>query len=313
MMGAATWTGEQEGIATATLAVADLEATFATGAGMVCCSLRHRGDELLGQRRGLAAYAATGSTMGIPFLHPWANRLDGTRYEQGGRAVTLREGAPGLRLEEHGLPMHGLLGGSRDWRVGALEAGAEDARLVAELAFGRPELLESFPFPHRLTYTAALHPAALRIEVALRATGDAPVPVSFGFHPYLQLGGQRAALELTLPARTHLAVDERGLPTGARADEEPEHAPLGERTFDDHYEVGEDPVAFTARDDRRVVTVRFERGYPYAQVFAPPGQSFVCFEPMTATVNALTHPGACPLAGAYDATFAIEVGSTMGA
>jgi hypothetical protein len=34
---------------------------------------------------------------------------------------------------------------------------------------------------------------------------------------------------------------------------------------------------------------------------------------MTATVSALTHPGACPLATAYDATFAIEVGSTMGA
>jgi aldose 1-epimerase len=245
-MGAATWTGEQEGIATATLAVADLEATFATGAGMVCCSLRHRGDELLGQRRGLAAYAATGSTMGIPFLHPWANRLDGPRYEQGG-------------------------------------------------------------------YTAALHPAALRIEIALRATGDAPVPVSFGWHPYLQLAGERAALELTLPARTHLALDERGLLAGASAGEEPEHAPLGERTFDDHYEVGEDPVAFTARDDDRVVSVRFERGYPYAQVFAPPGQSFVCFEPMTATVSALTHPGACPLVEAYDATFAIEVGSTMGA
>jgi aldose 1-epimerase len=63
------------GAATATLAAGQLDATFATGAGMVCCSLRHRGDELLRQRRGLAAYAATGSTIGIPLLHRWANRL----------------------------------------------------------------------------------------------------------------------------------------------------------------------------------------------------------------------------------------------
>jgi aldose 1-epimerase len=312
-MGASTRTGEQEGIATATLASGELEAMFATGAGMVCCSLRDRGTELLGQRKGLRAYAASGSTMGIPLLHPWANRLSGLRYEQGGRAVTLRDGAPGLRLEEHGLPMHGLLGGSRDWRVEAMESTDEAARLVAELRFERPELLESFPFAHRLTYTATLHPAALRIEIALRATADTPVPVSFGFHPYLQLGGERSALEVTLPARTHLALDERGLPTGAAEPRDAEHGPLGQRTFDDHYEVGEDPVAFTARDADRAVTGRFEHGYPYAQVFAPPGQPFLCFEPMTATVSALTHPGACPLVEAYDAAFAVEVGSTMGA
>ena len=30
-------------------------------------------------------------------------------------------------------------------------------------------------------------------------------------------------------------------------------------------------------------------------------------------MDASTHPGACPLAKAYDAAFAVEVGSTMGA
>jgi hypothetical protein len=59
--------------------------------------------------------------------------------------------------------------------------------------------------------------------------------------------------------------------------------------------------------------VRFEHGYRFAQLFASPGQPFVCFEPMTATVSALTHPGGCPLAEAYDAAFAVEVASTMGA
>ena len=58
---------------------------------------------------------------------------------------------------------------------------------------------------------------------------------------------------------------------------------------------------------------RLEHGDPFAQVFAPPGQPFLCFEPMTATVSALTHPGDCPLAEAYDATFAVEVASTMSA
>ena len=33
------------------------------------------------------------------------------------------------------------------------------------------------------------------------------------------------------------------------------------------------------------------RGYPFAQVFAPPGSDFVCFEPMTAPANALARGG----------------------
>ena len=41
---------------------AQLEATFVPGAGMICCSLRHRGQELLAQNAGLDAYAQHGKT-----------------------------------------------------------------------------------------------------------------------------------------------------------------------------------------------------------------------------------------------------------
>jgi len=48
----------------------DLEAHFAPGAGMVGCSLRHRGEKLLGLRGGVEDYLARGKTFGIPLLHP---------------------------------------------------------------------------------------------------------------------------------------------------------------------------------------------------------------------------------------------------
>jgi galactose mutarotase-like enzyme len=45
-------------------------------------------------------------------------------------------------------------------------------------------------------------------------------------------------------------------------------------------------------DGTRRIAVEFEHGYAYAQVFAPPGRTLVCFEPMTAPVDALrTHDG----------------------
>src|SRR5204863_9213331 len=86
---------------------ADLEAAFVPNAGMVGCSLRHRGEELLGQRGGLARYVAERSTMGIPLLHPWANRLAATRFSVAGGDVDLDAAVPPPSLDGAGLPIHG--------------------------------------------------------------------------------------------------------------------------------------------------------------------------------------------------------------
>src|SRR5262249_50998616 len=86
-----------------------LEATFVVGAGMVCSSLRHEGAELLDPRGGVARYAAQGATMGLPLLHPWANRMAGFRYAAAGQAVTLSTASGVLHLDGNGLPIHGLL------------------------------------------------------------------------------------------------------------------------------------------------------------------------------------------------------------
>src|SRR5205814_4641855 len=103
---------------------AQLRATFVPSLGMLGASLRHRGEELLGRRAGLAAYAARGETMGIPLLHPWANRLGGFDYRFGGRRVELDGGTP---LDDGGLPIHGLLGAVRGWRLADAGAGPAGA------------------------------------------------------------------------------------------------------------------------------------------------------------------------------------------
>jgi hypothetical protein len=67
-------------------ACALLDATFVPIAGMVGASLRDGGEELLGRGLGLQCYAAGGPTMGIPLLHPWANRLASDDYRINGGA-----------------------------------------------------------------------------------------------------------------------------------------------------------------------------------------------------------------------------------
>ena len=92
-------------------------ATFVPVAGMVATSLADGGDEFLGQRRGLDAYVKSGKTMGIPILYPWANRLSASNYDIDGAVVTLTPGAGGVRTDEHGAPMHGVLAAYPGWMV----------------------------------------------------------------------------------------------------------------------------------------------------------------------------------------------------
>jgi hypothetical protein len=58
------------------------------------------------------------------------------------------------------------------------------------------------------------------------------------------------------------------------------------------------------------VEVRFEQGYPVAQVYAPAEGDFICFEPMTAPTNALVtgeRLHVVPRRGMYSARFAVAV------
>jgi aldose 1-epimerase len=265
---------------TITLAAGGLEAAFVPGAGMVCCSLRHDGEELLAQNDGLAEYAATGATMGIPLLHPWANRLGGWSYRALGRAVDVR-GAP-VAVDEHGLPIHGVLPGA--WRVA--DSGADS--VTADLEFGPGSGgFQAFPFPHRLRLRARLGAGGLRVETVVLAV-DGPVPVAFGFHPYLTLPGvPRDRWHVRLPVRRHLVLDERQVPSGGAEAVSPYEGPLAGHAFDDGFDCLAEPPEFVVAGGGRRLEVCFEEGFPVAQVFAPPARGFVCFEPMTAPTNAL--------------------------
>lgn len=267
----------------------ELRAAFAPGAGMVGCGLRHRGEELLGQRGGLAKYAETGSSMGIPLLHPWANRLSGPEYSVGGRSVTLDPERMPVRLDPNGLPIHGLAVASPHWEVTEAAAGDASALLSAHLDWAaHDDLMAGFPFAHELTIQASLCGATLSIEAVLHATGEDPVPVSFGWHPYLTLPGvARAEYEITLPVRRQARLDDRGIPTGEAIPVERETGALGDREYDDLFVELCHPPEFLLRGGGRRLETRFESGYPFAQVYAPPGEDFVCFEPMTAPTNAL--------------------------
>lgn len=267
----------------------DLTATFVPGAGMIGTSLSDGGVELLGQRRGLQAYVLDHKTMGIPLLYPWANRLSGKGYRVGATEVALTPGSGGVHTDEHGAPIHGTLAGDPGWRVIKRSATA----LAAELDFGsRPELLASFPFPHRLSMAVSLADRTLTVRTTVTATTGTAVPLCFGFHPYLQLPDvARADWRIETPAMRHVGLDERALPTGETSEWPQTSDVLGEQAFDDGFDEVPAGAVFAVSGGGRRIEVHFDQGYPAAQIYAPATEDVICFEPMAAPTDALRRGG----------------------
>jgi galactose mutarotase-like enzyme len=266
-----------------------LEATFVPAAGMVCSSLRHRGDELLAQNAGVSAYAERGKTMGIPLLYPWANRLSGFRYSVAGRTVDVPHDPTRVALDGDGLPIHGVIPGRLRWEPAQLPSAAAQS-LSARLSWSesRAELFEVFPFRHEVLFEARLGAGRLEIDVTVSASGAEVVPVAFGFHPYLAPPGvPREQWLVELPAMHRLALDSHHIPSGPETAQPARSFALSEHEFDDGFDAVAEPARFRVTAGDRRLTLEFQRGYPCAQVFAPHASRFICFEPMTAPANAL--------------------------
>ncbi len=300
---------EREGFEEVVLGSRDgaMQATFVPAAGMVCCSLQYQGSEMLAQRDGVRAYAERGSTMGIPLLYPWANRLAGLRYPGGHGEVTLARDDPLLRFDQNGLPIHGALAGRLPWEL----VEHDRSRLRARLPWRRSDLLAIFPFAHVLELEVRVSDATLAVETIVSACEGVAVPVSFGYHPYLSIpDSERANWHVRLPLCRRLQLDEHMIPTGASTPFERRSFVLADGSWDDPFTGLLDPPVFTLSGGGQRVELTLREGYSYAQLYAPVAASFACFEPMTAPTNALVSREQLPVARAgeeYRAAFALSV------
>jgi aldose 1-epimerase len=290
-----------------------LELTLVPGAGMVGAQLRQDGRDLLHRGDGLTGWVDRGATFGIPLLHPWANRLERLNYEACGRHVLLDPERMPVTFDGGGLPIHGLLHGSSRWEITGTHADAGSAGVSARYdAAEDPALLPGFPFPHTLDLAITLRSDLLTFDLTLTATGDVPVPVSFGWHPYLCIPGvPRGDWQLHLPVVRQGLLDARSLPTGQTRPAPFRDGRLAGRGFDDLFPLLDSPAEFALSAGGGSLRLRFDEGYSCAQVYTPPGAEFICFEPMTAPTDALRRGGAAlPVVqpgGAYTARWSLLV------
>ncbi len=244
----------------------------------------------------LAEWQAKPSQAGIPFLAPWANRLDSDSYWANGKQYRLNPDVINLRRDSNGLSIHGLLLFASDWHVISLKADAQAAEVTSRLEFWKhPEWMAQFPFAHTIEMTHRLAGGVLEVRTAIENHSQDPMPLLIGFHSWYQIpDSPRERWQVHLPVRDHYTLSSKLIPTGeTTAVQLPDPTPLAGRQLDDVFGGVSSTDEFWVEGNGQRISVRYGAKYPVAVIYAPQTRSVICFEPMTGITNAfnLAHAG----------------------
>jgi aldose 1-epimerase len=152
---------------------------------------------------------------GVPFLGPFANRLDEMAFYANGKKYSFD---PGLGNVRSPIPQQGFLNSTHDWKLVAARAGANGATVVSKLDFYRnPDWMKQFPFAQTYTMTIRLKDGVLEVNTRIDNLSTQPLPVSIGYHPYFALPeSDRNHWSLDFGAETHWLETDAHLPTGEK-------------------------------------------------------------------------------------------------
>jgi aldose 1-epimerase len=236
---------------------------------------------------------------GIPFMGPWANRIDGDGFWANGKKYSFNMSLGNIRGDANELPIHGLLSNSKLWTVRDVGVDEQSAYVTSKLEFWKyPDLMVQWPFAHEYEMTYRLADGALEVKTTVSNLSTDPMPLAIGFHPYYRIPDiPRDQWVLNMPASQAVLVDDRLIPTGEfKAPDLPNPLSLKGRTLDDGFKDlernAEGRAIFSIASGETRIELLFGPGYPVAVVWlpaSPPGRAwdFICIEPMTGVTNAV--------------------------
>jgi len=273
-----------------------MEVSICPSIGNIAYDVRVHGQPIVEVPPPLSEWKQHPTQAGIPFLAPWANRLDDDAFWANGKHYLLNPDAVQIRRDSSGLPIHGLLLFASAWQVERLIADEQAAETVSSLEFWKhPEWMAQFPFAHDIQMTHRLSGGVLEVRTRIRNLCSDPMPLVIGFHPWYQIPElPRHQWKVHLPVREHYALSPKLIPTGeTKPMDLPASIPLAGFQLDDVFG-GVDPDSeFSLEANGRKVSVRFGPKFPIAIAYAPETRDVVCFEPMTGLTNGfnLAHEG----------------------
>lgn len=247
------------------------------------------------------AFKAQPRMSGIPFMGPWANRLDEQAFYANGTRYAFDMALGNVR---GAIPIHGFLTTNPHWRLVEAVADDDGAWATSRLEFfSQPAWMKQFPFAHAIDMTHRLKDGELEVSTTIRNLSADPMPVAVGFHPYFRLtDSPRDEWTVSVAARTRWLLSSSKLPTGDTQPigaffPDPRRVALGDYDLDDVFSdlirdsSGRAVMSVAGRKQK--IEVLLGPNWRSAVVWAPkptpaaPDRQFICFEPMAGITNAM--------------------------
>lgn len=251
------------------------------------------------------------SLSGIPFLGPWANRLDEDAFYANGKKYVFNMELGNVR---GAIPIHGFLSATNHWEVVEVKADHDSAWVVSKLEFYRyPDYMAQFPFAHTIEMTHRLTDGILEVTTKVRNLSAEPMPLSIGFHPYYHLtDSPREDWILNVGARNRWLLSQSKIPTGETEPIQnffpnPEAVPLKDYNLDDVFgdlirdSSGRAKVSMQGKSQK--IEIALGPNYHNVVLYSPGGggrggrgpqdRNFIAIEPMAGVTDAinLAHKG----------------------
>jgi len=288
----------------------DASVSIAPSVGNMAFEMRVKGHNVLRfPHKTLADFRARPQMIGVPFMGPWANRLDEQAFYANGKRYAFDMSLGNVR---GAIPIHGFLTTTDQWQVTALGSTGDGASVTSRLEFFRqPPWMKQWPFAHTIEMTYRLANGELEVATTIVNLSAEPMPVAIGFHPYFQLtDSPRDEWTISVGARTRWTLDPNKVPTGVT---EPidqlfpnARTVLREYSLDEVFgdlvrdSQGRATMTVWGKSQRLDVVIgpRYRSVVVWApnpsgtgrggQGASPPAErNFICFEPMAAVTNAL--------------------------
>jgi galactose mutarotase-like enzyme len=257
--------------AATTLSSADTVVEVVPARGAIVTRLAVAGRELLYLDRATLDDPTKNVRGGIPILVPFAGRLEGDRFDVvGGEPTTMKQHGFGRNLEWQPIEVN----------------RAEVTMRLTDSAATRAQ----FPYAFRFQYCVSARPRGVVITLEVANTGDVPLPMAPGWHPYFNCPAAR---------KGEVTSDVAGLDPARFTDE---------REFDFGLPRPQAGAARFQLPELGAVTLTPTAQLRYLQFWSQPGKPFICLEPFFGPPGIINTPQRDVIAPGKSAHYGMSIG-----
>jgi len=304
--------------------------------GNIAFSMKVKGQEILRwPYASIEEFKSRPARSGIPFMGPWANRLDEQAFYANGKRYAFDMSLGNIN---GAIPIHGFLSTTDQWQVVEAKADGKSAWITSRLEFFKqPMWMKQFPFAHTIEMTYQLQDGILQVSTKITNMSSEPMPVAVGFHPYYKLtDSTREDWTISVGARKHWLLSSQKIPTGETESVEKffpnsEAAALKDYNLDDVFSDlaldAQGRAHMIVKGKRQQLDIMLDHNWRAVVIWSPqpavtaaapqPGQgdpNFIAFEPMAGITDAmnLAHKGlykelqSIPSGGSWEARFWVK-------